>query len=250
MGVAACTAVMGLGSSAWAANTTVQIGASGKTYASSTVQCAVADPTLYPPVLTPAADAGLFNPPNKISAAVSLNGANWTTVTDGNPSTTVLLNHNFDDPYPIDNKVVIAISKKIADSYSFSVPESACNNLGNIEDSTGTLEYAAASYAAGNSYATVEPGCAWNPNTGLYQRYVKLFDNSGAVLNISVNGVPLTQINGTTRPVATVYLGKGLNVISASVATNVTPIPPLPPLPIDYYVRDGGLDGTCVLQQP
>jgi hypothetical protein len=242
-GVAVCAAVMSIGSSAWAANTIVQIGASGKTYASSTVQCDVSDPTLYPPVLAPAVEAGLFNQTSKISAAVSLNGAYLGTVTAGNPRT-VLLNHNFDDQNPINNKVVVAISKKIADSYSFSVPESACNNLGNAEDSTGTLEYAAASYAAGNSYATVVPGCALNPATSQAQPYVKLFDKSGAVLNVSVNGVPLTQINGTTHPIATVYLGKGLNVISAAVATNVLP---LPPLPIDYYVRDGGGNGTCTL---
>ena len=38
-GVAAFVAVMALGAPAWAA-TTVQVGASGKTYASSVVQCA------------------------------------------------------------------------------------------------------------------------------------------------------------------------------------------------------------------
>jgi hypothetical protein len=67
------------------------------------------------------------------------------------------------------------------------------------------------------------------------QPYVNLFDNGGYLLNVSVNGDPLTQLSAT-RPHTPVFLGAGPNVISAANGY----------LSVDYYVRDGG-DGTCVL---
>ena len=66
-GVVAFAAVMALSGPAWAA-TTIQVGASGKTYASSAVQCA-ADPTTGK--LSPVVEAGLFNPTTKVRGTVS-----------------------------------------------------------------------------------------------------------------------------------------------------------------------------------
>ena len=63
-----------------------------------------------------------------------------------------------------------------------------------------------------------------------------LFDNGSYVLNVSVNGEPLTQLSAT-RPHVPVFLNAGLNVISAANGY----------LTVDYYVRDGGV-GTCALQ--
>ena len=53
----------------------------------------------------------------------------------------------------------------------------------------------------------------------------------GFVLNVSVNGVALTQLSATR-----VFLGAGLIVISAANGS----------LSTDYYIRDGG-SGSCVL---
>lgn len=61
----ASVAAMALGASAQAAS--VQIGGSGKTYASIAVQCTV-DPSSGS--LTPSIEAGLFNPKRGASAAV------------------------------------------------------------------------------------------------------------------------------------------------------------------------------------
>lgn len=55
------------------------------------------------------------------------------------------------------------------------------------------------------------------------------------MLNVSVNGVPLTQLSQSKRHTP-VFLSAGPNVITAANAY----------LSIDYYVRDGG-DGTCLL---
>ena len=219
-GAAAFAAIvaLGLGASAWAA-TTVQVGASGRTYASSVVQCA---PHPTTGVLSPAVEAGLFNPKKQAKATVSLNGTPVATVTTDNPFANVRLADG-------DNTVVVAINKRTADSYAFAVQQ--CSTSGNTFSPDGTLEYA----ASGKSYATVIPGCALNPATGQAQRYVNLFDNGTYLLNVSVNGVPLTQLSAT-RPHAPVFLSAGWNVISAANGT----------LSIDYYVRDGG-DGMCTL---
>lgn len=206
------------------AATTVQIGASGKTYASSLVSCA-ANPSTG--ALSPVVDAGLFNPTSKASAVVSLNGVPVANVTSVNPAANVWLTDG-------NNVVVVTINKKTADSYKFSVQPGMCNlpdTSGNTFSTDGTLEYA----ASGKSYATVTPGCALNPATGLAQPFVNLFDNGSYILNVSVNDVPLTQLSAS-RPHTPVFLGAGMNVISAANGYVST----------DYYVRDGA-DGTCTL---
>lgn len=101
----------------------------------------------------------------------------------------------------------------------------------NYFSADGSLEYA----ASGKSYATVKTGCAMNPKTRQTQPYVNLFDNGGFILNMSVNGVALTQLSAR-QPRTIVFLNAGNNVISAANAKAST----------DYYVRNGG-DGHCVL---
>ena len=221
--VAAFVAVMALTASAQAA-TNIQIGASGKTFASSAVRCTT-DPTTSE--LSPVVDAGLFNPTTKASATVSLNGTPLAKVTNINPATNVWLADG-------QNTVVVALNKKTADSYAFNVQPGMCalpDTSGNTFSPDGTLEYA----ASGKSYATVTPGCALNGATGQAQPYVNLFDNGDYMLNVSVNGVPLTQLSRLKRHTP-VFLSAGLNVISAANGY----------LSVDYYVRDGG-EGTCLL---
>jgi hypothetical protein len=216
----AFVAAMMFGAPAWAG--TVQVGASGKTFASSAVQC-TPNPTTG--VLSSVVEAGLFNPKRGAIATVSLNGGSSTaTVTADNPATNVWLPEG-------SNFVVVALSKKTADSYAFTVSPGTCTTAGNWFSADGALEYA----ASGKSYATVTPGCALNGATGLAQPYVHLFDNGSYLLNVSVNGAPLTQLSAT-RPHTPVFLSAGQNVISAANGS----------LSIDYYVRDGG-DGTCTL---
>jgi hypothetical protein len=62
---------------------------------------------------------------------------------------------------------------------------------------------------------------------------VNLFDNGSYVLNVSVNGVPLTQLSAF-HPHTPVFLDAGSNVISVTNGS----------LSTDWYVRDGG-DGSC-----
>jgi len=209
-----------------AAATTVQIGPSGKTFASSAVQCAA-----HPASGTPKAmvEAGLFNPKRNTSANVSLDGAPVANVTTADPVAQVWLADG-------SNTVVVALSKKVADRYHFTVAPGQCDlpdTSGNWFSPDGTLEYA----ASGKSYATVTPGCAWSAATGRPQPYVHLFDNGGFLLNVSVNGVPLTQLSAT-RPHTPVFLSAGVNVISAANGS----------LSTDYFIRNGG-DGSCVLPQ-
>lgn len=221
---AAVVAAAGPGASAWA-GTTVQIGASGKTFASSAVQCAASPPGAgtYKPMV----DAGLFNPKPGASAGVSLNGTGVASVTAADPVAAVWLAEG-------NNTVTVALSRKVADRYAFTVAAGQCD-LPDVSHNTfsadGTLEYA----ASGKSYATVTPGCAMSPTTGQPQPYVHLFDNGGYLLNVSVNGVPLTQLSAlkTHTPV---FLSAGKNVISAANGS----------LSIDYFLREGG-DGRCVL---
>lgn len=222
-GVTALVAVMALGTTASAA-TTVQIGPSGKTYASSAVRCSA-----HPAdgVLSPVVEAGLFNPKSGASATVVLNGATVTKVTSADPVTDVWLADG-------NNTVIVALNKKTADAYTFAVEPGMCalpDTSGNTFSSDGTLEYA----ASGKSYASVTPGCAWNPATGLAQPYVHLMDNGNYLLNVSVNGVALTQLSAT-RPHTPVFLRAGQNVIAAANGY----------VSVDYYVRDGG-DGSCTL---
>ena len=214
-------AVVAFGSSVLAAT---QVGASGKTYASGAVTCAT-NPTTNQ--LAPVVEAGLLNPKRNTSASVSLNGTFVTTVTTASPAADVWLADG------ATNTVVVALSKRSADSYQFAVPSGMCapDTSGNTFSPDGTLEYG----ASGKSYATVNAGCALNPATGLGQPFVNLFDNGSYVLNVFVNGVPLTQLSAT-RPHTPVFLSAGLNVISAANGS----------LSTDYYYRDGG-DGSCVL---
>lgn len=209
-----------------AAATGVQVGPSGKTYASAAMQCA-----LHPVAgMAPMVQAGLYNPKKNASATVSLNGAPITTVTFLNPDATVWLANG-------PNTVQVSLNKATGDTYSFDaalsfpgqpnicIPDTRNNVV------TGDLEYA----ATGKSYATVTPGCAFNARTGRAQPFVNLFDNGTYLLNVSVNNVPLTQLSAT-RPHTPVFLSAGLNVITAANAA----------LSIDYFVRDGG-SGTCTL---
>jgi streptogramin lyase len=222
-GVAVFVAVVVLAAPAWA-TTTVQVGTSSKTFASSAVQCAP-DPTTG--LQSPVVDAGLFNPKPGASATVSLNGTVKANVTNVNPAAKVWLADG-------NNTAVVALSRKTADSYAFTVQPGMCilpDTSGNTFSADGTLEYA----ASGKSYATVTPGCALNPATGQAQPYVNLFDNGSYLLNVSVNGIPLTQLSAT-RPHTPVFLSAGHNVISAVNGYLTT----------DYYDRDGG-SGTCTL---
>ncbi|WP_232056689.1 MULTISPECIES: hypothetical protein [Methylomonas] len=204
----------------------IQIGFSGKTFASSVVQCA-ADPNGSGEQV-PSVQAGLFNAKPGTSAGVFVNGSRLAVVTTANPSTGVALADG-------NNSVVVRISKKTADRYAFTVQPGMCllpDTSGNTFSNDGSLEYA----ASGKSYATVTPGCALNPATGLSQPYVNVFDNGTYLLNVSINGTPLTQLNGTTRPKTPVFLSAGTNVISLANAYIST----------DYFIRDGG-SGNCTL---
>jgi hypothetical protein len=213
-----------LGAPASAA-TGVQVGASGKTYASSAVTCAV-DPATNQPA--PVVEAGLLNPKRSATATVSLDGAFVATVTASSPAVEVWLAEG------ATNTVVVALSKRSADSYQFVVPAGFCavpDTSGNTFSPDGTLEYG----ASGKSYAAVAVGCALNPATGLGQPFVNVFDNGSYVLNVSVNGVPLTQLSAS-RPHTPVFLDAGSNAISVAYGS----------LSIDWYVRDGGI-GACVV---
>ena len=216
MGAALCSPVLAL--------TGIQIGPSGKTYASGDIQCALHPLTGMAPVV----QAGLYNPKKSASGTVSLNNAPLATVTFLNPDTYVWLVNDT-------NKVLVALDKKNVDTYAFDASSSQTNVC--IPDTSGNAVIGDLEYAASNkSYATVAPGCALNASTGRSQPYVNLFDNGAYLLNVSANNVPLTQLNGTTRTHTPVFLSAGQNVISAANGSVST----------DYFVRDGG-NGTCLL---
>ena len=226
-GLLAFAAAMALGTPAWAV-TGVQVGASGKTYASAEVRC-----DLHPVNgMAPMVQAGLYNPMKSASATVSLNGSPDSPVTFLSPDATLWLANGA-------NTVVVALDKRTADSYAFDAlltyPDqpNVCipDTRGNAMNADKTLEYSASQ----KSYATVQSGCALNPLTGRAQPYVHLFDNGTYLLNVSVNNVPLTQL-GISRKSTPVFLAAGLNVISAANGA----------LSTDYYVRRGG-EGTCTL---
>ena len=211
------------------AATGVQVGATGKTYASSGIQCA-----LHPVKgMAPLAKAGLYNPVTTSTAAVSDNSVAIAKVTFYNPDADVWLVNGL-------NSVKVALNKRTADSYSFDASltynsqPNVCipDTRSNFVDYQPDLETA----ASGKSSAIVTPGCAWNPLTGRAQPFVNLFDNGTYLLNVSVNNVALTQLNGTTRKSTPVFLAPGLNVITAVNGT----------LSTDEYVRDGGT-GSCQL---
>ena len=220
----AVVAVLALGMSAGAA-TAVQVGTTGKTYASSAVRCA-ADPITG--TLAPVVEAGLFDPKKNAKAEILLNGVTVADVTGDSPSSDVWLASG-------NNTVVVALNRRTTDTYTFAVPVDMCaipDTSGNTFSDDGTIEYA----ASGKSYATVTPGCALNPATGLAQPYVHLVDTGDYVLNVSVNAEALTQLSAA-HPHTPVFLVAGPNVISAANGI----------LTVDYYVRDGG-NGACTLQ--
>lgn len=205
----------------------IQVGASGKTYASDALACAM-NPVAG---LAPMVQAGLYNPRPRSKATVSLNGTPVAQVTGRAPDATVWLANGA-------NTVVVALGRRVADRFAFDaslafpgqpnvcIPDTRNNSV------VGDLEYA----ASGRSYAVVTPGCAVNPGTGLAQPYVNLFDNGAYLLDVSLNGVPLTQLNGSSRTHVAVFLAPGLNVISAAYGTTG----------VDAFVRDGGT-GSCTL---
>jgi hypothetical protein len=155
-----------------------------------------------------------------------VNGVPLTQLNATRPHTPVFLSAGW-------NVISAANGTLSIDYYVRDGGDGAClpDTSGNTFSADGTLEYA----ASGKSYATVTPGCALNAATGQPQPYVHLFDYGAYLLNVSVNGVPLTQLSAT-RPHTPVFLSAGLNVISAANGT----------LSIDYYVRDGG-NGMCTL---
>ncbi|MGJ0509269.1 MAG: hypothetical protein ACR652_19530 [Methylocystis sp.] len=200
--------------------TDAKIGPSGKTYASAAVKCAL-DPVAG---MAPMVQAGLYNPSKTASAAVKLNGNAVTTVTFISPDATVWLPNSA-------NTVTVSPDKKTTDSYSYDTSTSQINvcvpNTTNTV--TGDLEYAA------QSYATVTPGCALNPANGKRQLYVNLFDKTTAILNVTLNQVPLTQMSAS-RPKALIFLAPGWNVFTAANG-----------LGTDTFVRKGVELDTCAL---
>jgi len=225
LGAMGCIALLTPGSPVWAV-TGVQVGATGKTYASAGLECA-----LHPlSGMSPMIQTGLYNPRKNAKASVSLNGTPIATVTFYNPDTRVWVANQV-------NTVVVALDRKTADTYAFDASSDQINIC--IPDTSGNSTNGEIETAAsGKSYATVTPGCAFNPRTGHGQPFVNLFDNGAYLLNVSVNNVPLTQLSGTSPTHTPVFLSAGLNVISAANAA----------LSIDYYVRDGGT-GSCTLPQ-
>jgi hypothetical protein len=211
-------------STAAGAATAVQVGTSGKTFASAATQCAVNPAT---GINSPLVQAGLFNPSSQVEADLRLNGVKLAELRAASPSADVWLADG-------GNAVTVALSRRVRDIYEFSVTPGQCNLPavpGNWYSPDGTLEYA----ASGKSYLTVVPGCALNPATGLTQPFVNLFDNGSFLLNVSVNGIALTQLSAL-RPATPVFLSAGQNVITAANAS----------LSTDSFIRDGGT-GTCVL---
>lgn len=204
--------------------TGVQVGPSGKTYASAGLQCTVHPTAGFSPMVL----AGLYNPKRSAQATVSLNDTAVATVNFASPDVAVWLVNGT-------NQVSVALNRKTGDSYTFDASTSGLPNACIPDTSGNTVNGDLETAASGKSYATVTPGCAFNPLTGHGQPYVNLFDNGGFLLNVSVNNVPLTQLS-RQRPHTPVFLSAGLNVISAANAA----------LSVDLYVRDGGT-GSCSL---
>lgn len=226
LSVVALALLAGAVAPATMAATGIQVGASGRSFASSAPSCA-----LHPVAgMAPMVSAGLYNPGRHSSATVTVNGTAVATVNFANPSATLWLPNGIDT-------VGVVLNRRLADTYPFDVatdypgqpnvciPDTRNNSL------VGELEYA----ASGKSYATVMPGCALNAATGRAQPFVNLFDNGGYLLNVSLNGQPLTQLSAS-RPHTPVFLSAGLNVVLAANAA----------LSTDAYVRDGG-SGACTL---
>lgn len=207
--------------------TDIQIGPSGRSYASAGLACGMH------PVdgLSPRVDAGLYNPKPRSRATVTLDGARVARLDFQAPDATVWIPTGA-------HTVAVSLGRRTTDTYSFDATPvfdgqpNVCipDTRGNAID--GELETA----ASGHSNATATPGCALNPATGIAQPYVNLTDAGTYLLNVSVNGTPLTQLDGTRRVHVPVFLSAGLNVVTATDPQSIT----------DAYVRDGG-DGRCTL---
>jgi len=131
LAAAALMAAAGFSANTWAANT-VQIGATGKTFASSGAQCAVNPAT---GVSAPRVQAGLFNPVPHVEAEVRLNGVNLKEVLTASPLADVWLPNG-------SSKVSVVLSKRLTDTYVFSVTAGQCSlPVGNYVSPDGTLEY-------------------------------------------------------------------------------------------------------------
>ena len=223
---AAASIVLALAAPAHAL-TGIQVGPSGKTYASADLQCAMH------PVrgMAPVVQAGLYNPRKSAKGTVLLNGSAVATVSFVAPDAAVWLGNGVDT-------VTVSLSRSVADRYVFDATlDFAGQPNVCIPDTRGnTFSVDLETAASGKSSLTLVPGCAFNPLTGRGQPFVNLFDNGAYLLNVSVNHVPLTQLDGRTRTHTPVFLVAGLNVISAANAA----------LSTDFYVRDGG-SGTCTL---
>lgn len=222
-GCALSLAMLAAATSAWAGSPT-QVGASGRTYASSGVLC-LADPATG--VVQAAVDTGLLQPSSRTKGVVKLNGQRVARLSATEPAARVWLPAGAND-------VAVQLNRRTIDHFEFSVAATQCqlpDTSGNSFSADGSLENA----ASGKSSATVVPGCALNPATGEVQPFVNLFANGNVLLNVSVNGVPLTQL-GPQRPSTPVFLQAGWNVL---LATNGS-------LSTDAYVRDAG-DGSCTL---
>ena len=207
------------------AATGTQVGPSGKTYASDQAQCGLNPVTGMAPMVR----VGLYNPKRNDSATISLNGASIATVSFVNPDYTVWLANG-------SNTVVLDLKRNKGDSYLFdaSLAYAGQPNMCIPDTSGNTFANGLEIAETGKSSATVTPGCAFGPVGP--QPFVNVFDNDAYLLDVSVNSVPLTQLNGTTRRSTPVFLSAGLNVISLANAA----------LSTDYFVRDGGT-GTCTL---
>ena len=197
-------------------------GTSGRSFASAAVQCVV------PPesqVSAPMVQAGLVAPRGRTSAVVALDGATVAVLTAADPVADVWLPEGT-------HTVVVALGRRTQDRYAYTVIPGMCTlPVGNWLSDDGQIEHG----ASGKSQATVTAGCALNPATGRPQAFVNLFDNGSYLLNVSVNGVPLTQLSAR-RPHVPVFLAAGTNLIAVAEGS----------LSTDHFVRDGG-DGTCVL---
>ncbi len=223
-GSALLLAVVASGVAHAAPVSSLSVGDSGRSYASSRISCAAApDGT----ALVPVAWVGLFSPAASDRALAWLNRNPVARLSYVRPLARLPLAYG-------SNSAAVAFSRRVIDRYAFEVPAIACamdESQGNTYSADGTLEYG----AAVKSYATVLPGCAVNPLTGVAQPYLNLFDGGDYLLNVSINGEALTQL-GPTRPHTVVFLVAGRNVISVADASQST----------EYYVRDTG-DGMCDL---
>lgn len=209
--------------SAWA-DSPVQPGPSGKTYASLAVLC-LSDPGTG--AVQAAVDVGLRQPAPRAQAVVSLNGQPVARLSAARPAVPVWLPEGMND-------VGVRLNRRIVDRFAFGVSATQCqmpDTSGNTISADGSLETS----ASGRSSATVAPGCAHNPATGEVQPFVNLFAEGQVILNVSVNGVPLTQLS-PQRPSTPVFLQAGWNQVSATSGSAA----------VDQYVRNVG-DGRCML---